>query len=814
MEDQKKCKVLIVEADADLRTRIENLLLSGKYLVTCFESSLSAFTELENSRSKPYAVAIVSYKMPGMKGDEVLKKIRELSPGTQRILITDALSIDVIIKAINNVEITSCLSFPFRDSDLTGQVQYACRQFLAIQKQHNLIRVTQRQNKQLYRIAKQLKEKKERNINRIEELKNRIRVMKSRLHYDADLLERFSLKDIIKEKGISISPEGLLKEYLTLKEQIKEILERAAEKSIGVALSDSGQVKESKFDKNKYTKVMEQIQSLSFLLLKKTAFLGVDALEAVLKNPVDNSKVEIILSSDKIRACIKLKTSRKKGLNLMTIRDLLEKNSIRVGIKDDDYIKSWLIKADKSDDPVLIARGREPLQPRNAEIIYHFPIDFRRPGKVDSRGRIDFKDRGEIPFVKKNIFLAEKIFPKKGVAGMDVTGEIIPVPEPEDMAFGAGPGARISDDGSRIYADVDGQPGLDPLGNVSVSPELNIKGDVDYRTGNIEFNGNVVITGIVKEGFSVKGASLTAEQVEGARIELTGDLNVSSGIVDTSLVKVQGNIQAQYVNNSNIYGFGDLIVQKEIIDSKIRLSGACINTGGRIIASDMSAKMGIDAGDIGTDVSKPSKLTVGIDEQTDYFIAEIDLKLKENIDMLVVLKDKISILNEEDQSLHMIISEHAYTQDRTQLKLKDVEKKKLDLQTLGNKAGLEKIVELEKKMIKQAEHAENEINKGFKRQDAIAREISGKKEEISIIEQHNQELVREKRKLQEFTAKKESRPVVRVLKGIMGGTRVDGPNSFIIINNPCSRCKIMEIKRQDTDSMLSFYEMVVSDLRT
>ncbi|MCK5100959.1 MAG: DUF342 domain-containing protein, partial [Desulfobacteraceae bacterium] len=624
MENTEKFKILVIEADEELQTRIEKLLTSQAHIVTCFESSSAAFSELENSKDTPYSLAIVSYKMPKMKGDEVLKKVREISPDTRRILITDALSVDIIIKAINTAEINSCLYLPFKDEDLIGQANHACKQFQEIKKKQNLQRVTQRQNKQLYKIAKQLKEKDEKNIEKIERREKKIRLLSSEVKHDKGKQEPIALKGVIKEKSVALTPESFAAEFLILKDQIKEILEKAVDDSIELDDLSYDEIRDNTFEKEKAPEGIDRILEISFMLLKKTAFLGVDALEAIQGGLLDSDSFELTLSEDNIKAFIKLKTSDTQRINIIQIREFLEENGIKVGIKDDEIIQAWLSGASPEDDPFVIAKGRKPKQPVNAEIKYHFPIEFRSPGKVDSDGRIDFKERGDIPFVEKDTFLAAKIFPEPGVPGVDVTGEMIPVEEPIEMAFGLGTGVRESEDGVKIYADIDGQPNLDPLGNVSVFSELKIEGDVGFETGNIEFDGNVIVTGVIKEGFSVKGASLTVEQIEGAKVDLTGDLNVSSGIVDATLIKVKGNIQAMYVNNSKIYGFGDLVVQKEILDSILRLSGACINEGGTIIASDISAKMGVDAGNIGTMGSKPSKLRVGVDEHTNFFVAKID----------------------------------------------------------------------------------------------------------------------------------------------------------------------------------------------
>ena len=147
-------------------------------------------------------------------------------------------------------------------------------------------------------------------------------------------------------------------------------------------------------------------------------------------------------------------------------------------------------------------------------------------------GRIDFRDRGSIPFVSKGDVLGTKRVPKQGKNGVNVSGEAILVDAPFDPVFGSGSGTSLSEDGTIITAALDGQPHLDYLGEISVNPELPIKGDVDFTTGNIDFKGHILVSGTVKEGFTVKGFSLTAKEVEGATLDLTGDLQVSNGITD------------------------------------------------------------------------------------------------------------------------------------------------------------------------------------------------------------------------------------------------------------------------------------------
>ena len=168
--------------------------------------------------------------------------------------------------------------------------------------------------------------------------------------------------------------------------------------------------------------------------------------------------------------------------------------------------------------------------------------------------------------MNKGDVLAEKKPLIQGVPGTSIFGINIPVNVVIDPPFIAGPGAVLSENGLVIIADKSGQPHVDAIGKITVNTEFIVDGDVNYETGNLTFDGNIVVKGTVKQGFTVKGVSLTANEIEGAIIDLTGDLNVSAGISDTT-IKTVGNVQTKFINNSTVLGFGNIIVLKEIIDS-------------------------------------------------------------------------------------------------------------------------------------------------------------------------------------------------------------------------------------------------------
>lgn len=797
-----------------VRSRLNSLLSAKGFEVHCFDASAAGLLALKDAGTSPYAVIIASYAMPKMKGDQILLKAREVSPSTLRILMADATFLETTVSAINTAQIHSCLTLPFDDSDLIVQVEECCQQYQATLKLTNLQKITQRQNRQLFQIASNFKRQEASDLAQMAAHQKQIRILESKLKAGKGAASPDkipALTKILEEKQVEFSSQGFGAEFLKMKDQVKLILETAVfHHAIELsplyykdALYRPGQ-------ENLSSDLAATLTPDILMLFHQSNAAKMDLFGKDFKRYLDKH-LQIILSPDRSTASIQVKKMEPRIMDLTILKYFLFWHKITYGIIEDSNIKYWLLSVTEKREPFVIAQGLSPVPSKDAVIKYHFPTDFRHAGKLEEDGSINFRDRGEIPFVKKNAFLAARIAPKTGKPGIDLTGREIPVGDPIDRAFEAGPGTRLSEEGNKIYAEIDGQPHLDAMGKISICPELTIKGDLGFETGDVIFDGNVVVEGVVKQGFKVKGASLTARAIEGAQIDLTGDLNVSLGIVDTQLVNVKGSVQAKYIHNSTINAFGDLIVQREIMDSVIQLSGACINTSGTIIASQISANMGIDAGEIGTDSSSPAKLVVGVDEHTNRLVASAEGKMRINSEAAALLKREISTLEQEDAGLHGKISQHAHVQDRAQLDLQKIESKIGGLKASGNMAAYQKVKQAAKQLKLDAAQAEKKINSQFERQDAIALEISQKQARIKQFEMLNLALADEKKRLLEFSDRKKPLAQLKVGKKISSGTRVFGPNTSITLFNPDSRCRITEIKKNGQATHgIDFYEMKIS----
>jgi hypothetical protein len=172
--------------------------------------------------------------------------------------------------------------------------------------------------------------------------------------------------------------------------------------------------------------------------------------------------------------------------------------------------------------------------PQNASIEYV----FQDRNEIDLEAiRIDYYEVHGISSVEAGTVLAVKHPPVPGKPGIDVFGRPIPVAQPKDQAIKCGRGVELSTDGNSAIAAVAGLPHL--KGNtLEVLPVLELNSDADISTGNISFDGAIVIRGSVLENVKVESHSGTVHVgglVSGATIRSRGSIVVYKNVVSSDL---------------------------------------------------------------------------------------------------------------------------------------------------------------------------------------------------------------------------------------------------------------------------------------
>jgi len=409
---------------------------------------------------------------------------------------------------------------------------------------------------------------------------------------------------------------------------------------------------------------------------------------------------------------------------------------------------------------------------------------------------MDWKERGQLPQVKEGELLAEKIPGPRGKEGMDVYGKKIPIPKTRDQRFKCGKGARRSEDGIQVHASLSGIPKLSFTGEISVMPTLHIQGDISLETGHVTFDGHIEVAGAVEKGYRVKGGSLRANEIRDAQIDIDGDVTVINGIFGAA-IRSGGNLKAGHIHNADIVLTGDMAVEKEIIESKIEANGRCLINDGIIIASTISAKMGITAMDIGTQASKSSELTVGIDQQlereADAIKGETQAIKAERESLPKLLQN----LRKQSDQVNTRLGEVAQEQDRCMVQHRRLQEKvEAGLLKQGG-AAAEKLQKTITELKAKQDAYDHDVAQLMEEDESIGKEIATA--EAAIIESATtiQELTARLDTITEAQKVNHGVAMIKIGGNAFSGTQITGPHSTLALQEDLKKLSIIETDKPD-----------------
>lgn len=243
----------------------------------------------------------------------------------------------------------------------------------------------------------------------------------------------------------------------------------------------------------------------------------------------------------------------------------------------------------------LAAVGKPAFDGTNGNIVDSFPREPVRVVEVDEFDRVDYTNLNLIHNVKQGQEICRLIKPTEGEPGRTVLDQEIPARSGKPVPLPKGRNTEISEDGVQLLATIAGH--VEFTGHsFQVKPVLDIPGDVDFSTGDLNFLGDINIKGDITSGFTVRamGSIHVGGVVEaGSTVEAGGDLVVVKGIlgdgsttiqahrsifskyIENSTLCVRENVQTDCIVGSYVYCGGEVLVQ----------SGRGIIMGGRISAA-------------------------------------------------------------------------------------------------------------------------------------------------------------------------------------------------------------------------------------
>lgn len=206
---------------------------------------------------------------------------------------------------------------------------------------------------------------------------------------------------------------------------------------------------------------------------------------------------------------------------------------------------------------IQVAFGKEAINGKDGHIENLFSKTRNKINiKEDTNGNVNYKELNMIQSIHKGDPISKITPPTLATDGITITGEVIKGKDGKLPAVQAGRNTVLSEDKTQLIANIDGEV-IYEGSKFNVINLLTIDDDVDNAIGNINFAGDVLIKGDVREGYTVKadGNVKIMGTVEGATVITGGDLVIERGMTggNKGVIETQGTLKCKYLENCRVY---------------------------------------------------------------------------------------------------------------------------------------------------------------------------------------------------------------------------------------------------------------------
>ena len=368
--------------------------------------------------------------------------------------------------------------------------------------------------------------------------------------------------------------------------------------------------------------------------------------------PDIDASMKINVVDNKMRVTASFEPAQGEG-KIITPEVVIEKLSsmdIKTGIKHDNINK--MCNENIPRNSLILAEGITPSVGDKARLEMYVKLPPRKAVERENGG-VDFYDLGEIPSAEVGDELYRKIPPTKGTSGKNVFGEEIEGIYGRDLTIILGRGTAVDDKDENLVRAT--KNGVIQIKNniLHISEIYTVKGDVDFSTGNLNFNGSIKIGGTVKAGFEVRAKGFVEIKgfVEDAQVIADGDVIVKKGFVGSGsgLIMSGQDVYVKYVENQHIEADRDIIINGEAYHATI-LSCRSVYTQGKkgaIVGGQCIAKKNIEAHYFGSVATPLTIIKIGVDPKLEENLKKVEDVIAISQEALNKIEQNVAFLNRQ-----------------------------------------------------------------------------------------------------------------------------------------------------------------------
>lgn len=294
-----------------------------------------------------------------------------------------------------------------------------------------------------------------------------------------------------------------------------------------------------------------------------------------------------------------------RELTTMGVKYGINSEEINEFLQTRDYFK-----------PFKVAMGKAPVEGKIGFVTPLFDVNRKAQPRIKEDGTVDYHDMGGLNHVKAGDVVAVLTPEVQGTPGIDVfSNQIIPKVVRRTV-FKHGRNFSISEDGLNLISDVSGHVSIEG-DKIFVSNVLELV-NVDGSTGDIDYNGDVIVTGNVVSGFALKASGNIEVRgiVEGTRVETGGNLVLMKGIqgMMRAVIICGGNMVTKFIESAEKVIVSGNLETDTILHSKVEVKGTikAVGKNGLIVGGDVRSTKCIIARLIGNAMGTATTVGVGV----------------------------------------------------------------------------------------------------------------------------------------------------------------------------------------------------------
>ncbi|MEM0515490.1 FapA family protein [Pseudoalteromonas sp. YIC-827] len=397
-----------------------------------------------------------------------------------------------------------------------------------------------------------------------------------------------------------------------------------------------------------------------------------DASQLIVARQVD-AQLEVSISDDKMTAIGRLTTPR--GGKMLTL-DEGKRAIVLAGVRRgyQQLLLERLLQQQLSQSAGVtvkgtLAKGRLPIDGKNSTLVKETLTLKDRINKPQHRedGTVDMRDFGKLASVEPGALLMTQKPATLGKEGYTVTGDIIAPKPGKQSKLIPGEGAALNPNNPlELIATTRGVP-VETAQGMRVDDIFTI-GEVNVKSGHIDFNGSVLVTQGVAPGMRVtaKGDITVLGTVESAELSAGGDICIKQGVFGhpnhqqdehqlTCKISAGNEVYISHAQYAYVEG-NDIHIERLASHCQLKamtniIIGAKDNPNGKLFGGEVLDACRLEAGEIGNESGAKMRINLlarSIDistEQGNYTqqLSENDNKLsalQETLEKAEALKDK------------------------------------------------------------------------------------------------------------------------------------------------------------------------------